>query len=177
MAALISRTRDLISDPAGISQVFSDDDIQGALDRRRLDVRYLELTWAEQIGAGGAVSYLDYWAPVGEWEGGETLQGGNWQTLTATTVDRALGKWTFASSTAPPVFLTGQTYDIYRAAVDLLRQWKAKLKLTSYDFSSDGQSFSRKQRLEAIDQLVADYLGQARAVSMTLGRGDDVSCW
>ncbi|MCX7670395.1 MAG: hypothetical protein N2439_10020, partial [Anaerolineae bacterium] len=119
MADLITRIRLLINDPAGASQVFTDQQVQDALDRHRTEVRYLTLTAAETITAG-AVDYLDYYADVGDWEADEALYDGAYALLTPSAADRLTGHWTFAASQPPPVLITGKHYDVYAAAADLL---------------------------------------------------------
>jgi hypothetical protein len=174
MAELIDRTRGLIGDVAGASQVFSDQNLQDALDRRRADVRYLELECGETIAVGGATTYLDYYAPDGltDWEGDGVLQyGGTWASVTPASSDWLAGHWTFSASQQPPVYLTGKTYDVYAAAADLLERWAATLKL-EFDFEEDGQRFKRSQKPAGVLALAAQYRAQARPIMGSLARGD-----
>lgn len=172
MAALITRTRRLIGDPAGASQVWSDDEIQDALDAHRTDVRYLELREAETIQSGGGVVYLNYYAPFGDWEDDETLTyGGTWATVTPSAQDLLIGKWTFSSNQNPPVYLTGKSFDLYGAAADLLEAWAAKAKL-EYTFSPDRGQFVRSQKHQMLLTQAATYRAKQRVASVALVRSD-----
>ena len=156
MAELIVRCRRMIADPAGGSAVFTDDELQEALDAHREDVRYLALTAAESIAPGGGVTVLDYYADVGDWEADEQLVGPSFAVLAPATSDRLTGHWTFASSVLPPVYLTGKHYDLHGAAADILEAWAAKLKL-AFDFSEDGQSFKRSQQAALLIDLAMEH--------------------
>ncbi len=171
MADLIARVRLLISDPAGTSQVFSDQEIQDTLDRHRSDVRYRELASAKTIAPGGAVSYLDYYADVGNWEADEKLYDGAYNQLTPATADRLSGHWTFASNQMPPVLIVGKYYDVYAAAADLVEAWAAKEKL-SFDFDADGQAFKRSQKVQMLLAMAREYRRQQRPVSVGMVRSD-----
>jgi hypothetical protein len=171
MADLISRLRLLIGDPAGGSQVFADQELQDALDLRRDDVRYLAPAAAETIAPGGTVQYLDYYADRAPWEADEALVDGNWATLTPASADRVVGRWTFAASTPPPVYVTGKVYDLYAAAADVLEAWAATVKL-DFTFTTDGQQFTRAQKFNQIAALAADYRRRSRPQAVRQVRSD-----
>lgn len=174
MAALIAHVRLLIHDPAGVAQVFTDQQVQDALDNHRVNIRYLMLTPAETIGAGGVVSYLDYYAEQGDWEANEVLQDGRYATLTPATVNRIAGHWTFTASQPPPIFVTGRVYDLYGAAADLLEAWVGRVKMDT-NFSADGHSFDRSQRGKALVELAREYRRRQRPARAYLVRNDVVS--
>jgi hypothetical protein len=145
MVDLILRVRKLIGDTGG-SPVFVDDDVQEALDKQRQVVRYGQLDFdSNQVAVSGF--YLDYFAGMGDWEQGAQLYALGAVLLTPATADLLTGHWTFSTTTYPPVYVVGQTYDVYRAAADLLDEWAARLKL-EYSFSADGQTFNRGDRLK-----------------------------
>lgn len=158
MADLIAKVRVLIADPAGASQVFSDQQIQDQLDEgpRRRDVYRTELVWRDTYASGGVVSYLDYWADGGYWETDVVLQGPTYATLTPSTSDYLTGHWRFNTSQSPPVYLTGKQYDPYGAAADLLEAWLATVKL-DVEFLSMGRTFKESQQFEMIENLVNRY--------------------
>ncbi len=171
MADLITRVRLLINDPAGASPVFSDQEVQDALDRHRSDVRYLELTPAETVAPGGAVSYLDYYADRGDWEADEALYDSTYAALAPSASDRLTGHWTFAADTDPPVYLVGKSYDVYAAAADLLEAWAAREKM-AFDFDADGQGFKRSQKVQMLLAMAREYRRQQRPVSVGMVRTD-----
>ena len=176
MGSLITRVRLLVSDPAGASQVFADDQIQDALDAHRTDVRYLELEAVETLSPTGT-QYLAHHDPVygGGWEDDEVLQSGSWATLTPATSDRLVGRWTFAVSTSPPVYVTGKVYDIYAAAADVLDAWAAKEKL-SFDAQADDARMSRSQKHEMLLEQARTFRRRSRPRSARLIRSDQVAC-
>lgn len=161
----------MIADPAGASQVFTDDEVQDALDAHRMDVRYLELTAAETLQQSGPVLYKDYYAPYSPWESDETLVNGSWAAVTPTTAERFNGHWTFAAGQDPPVYIIGKVFDLYGAAADLLETWAAKLKL-EFDFSADGQSFQRAQKATRLLELAGEYRQKQRPVVIRQVRAD-----
>jgi hypothetical protein len=124
MTSLITRVRELMGDPAGVSQAFTAQAIQTELDRLRTDVRYMPLVYAESLAPGGAVSYHDYYANgTGDWEDDVVLVDGRYYVLTPATSDLVIGHWTFTADTRPPVLATGKVYDPASAAAVMLRQW------------------------------------------------------
>lgn len=158
MASLITRVRELIDDPAGAEQVFTDQTIQDTLDsRRRRQVR-VPLVAVSTVDAAGTTSYLEYVAEDGYWEADAELQDGSYADISAATdvEDFLTGRWTFLATQNPPVFITGFIYDIYGAAADMLEQWLAKVK-TDYDFLSSGRTFKRSQQADGIERLVRMY--------------------
>jgi hypothetical protein len=91
MANLILQVRDLLADPAGASQTFTDQQIQDALDLRREDVRTYPLRGEPTFSAGGPLSYLDYYADCVVWEDGATLLGSGYQASRRTPRSRCAG--------------------------------------------------------------------------------------
>lgn len=192
MAALITKVRSLINDPAGASQVWADQDVQDQLDRSRQDIRYELLTaapWiANESGTNNTpqIVWADYYSKYQWWEDDATLQGNNvttgaaWIVLTPTLSETINGHWAFqinvptsgvAPGQYPPVFATGKSYDVYLAAANLLEMWAAKYAL-AYDFSADGQHFRRSQIAAQLTKLADTYRRSARAITATPQRTD-----
>ena len=172
MASLISRVRLLINDPSSVSQQFSDQVIQDVLDESRMNVFNAALK-AQPTFSGSSITYLNYEMELGQWEDDLVLK--QYLTVDVTsslaTSDNINGLWTFSTSTFPPVFLTGKTYDIYRAAAELLERWSASWVM-SYSFSSDGQSFQRQQVSGMLLNLAQKYRMKQRATSFAFMRSD-----
>lgn len=170
MADLIGRVRVLIGDPAGDDQVFTDDEIEAFLDQHREDVRYLELTAAETLTPTG-IAWYTYYADRFPWEADEQIVTAGWQTVFPVTSDRWMGRWTFAVSTVPPLFIVGKVYDVHGAVADLFEAWAAKLKL-GFDFSTDGQSFQRSQKVRHLLEMAAMHRRQQRPTAVSVVRPD-----
>jgi hypothetical protein len=170
MANLISRVRILINDSAP-NQTFSDNIIQDCLDEGRVDVLNYPLKGVPTF-VNATISYLDYFSEVGGgWEEDYVFK----QYLTIPVIPASfepiVGRFHFATSLLPTVYISGKLYDCYRAAADLLERQAAKWSL-SYDFSSDGASFHRGQATSNLLTLAKQYRMKQRAVSISVNRSD-----
>jgi hypothetical protein len=170
MANLITRVRLLINDPSGGSQTWTDDQIQDVLDASRQDVLNSALT-GKPTFSGTTIQYLDYFASQGDWEDSPVMKQYLTVVVNPSASENIVGHWTFAQSVLPPVFITGKSYDIFRAAAELLERWSAKLAL-NYDFTSDGQTFRRSQAGAALCNLAKTYRMQQRPTTISLVRAD-----
>ena len=170
MAGLITQLRGLIYDPAGTSQVFSDDELQDACDH------YVSLVWHQELEAAptyttSGVVYKQFYANAGNWEADVLLQDANHATLVPSSSNLVAGYWTFNDGQEPPVYITGKHYNLYIAAADILEQWAAREKLT-FDFSADGAQYRRSQKVEMLLQLAAQYRLRQRPRTIPQVRGD-----
>lgn len=172
MASLITRVRLLINDvlPSGSGQIFADQDVQDVLDASRQDILN-GVTIGKPTFSGSTIQYLDYFTALGDWEDDATFKQYLTTVVSPSTSEPIAGHWKFATSTLPPIYITGKTYDIYRASADLLERWSARLVL-NFDFSSDGQSFRRSQAAPALMALAKSYRMQQRAFSINIQRSD-----
>lgn len=175
LASLISRVRLLIDDPSGAGAVFTDDEIQDALDRRRDEARYVRLRERETItpgqNGGTVTTYVTFDAPVGDWETADLVDA-TYATLTPATADLDAGRWTTSTEPDLPVMLTGFTHDLYGAAADLLSQ-RATREADSFDVSADGLTLNRSQKAAAYAARANEYRAKARTGSATLVRTDE----
>jgi hypothetical protein len=192
MAALITKTRSLINDPAGGGQVWSDDDVQDQLDPTRQDIREELLTPAPVILNAASTNniavliWCDYFSRFKWWEDDVVLQGNNvatsasWKVLTPLTSEPIAGHWAFettvfttgtAPGQYPPVFATGKSFDVWLAAANLLEMWSAKYTL-AYDVTTDQQTFRRGQIIDNQLKLAEQYRKRARVVSVSPLRMD-----
>jgi hypothetical protein len=166
MADIITTVRELIGDESGEDELFTNQQIQDALDRRRADVVRQVLAPVTTVAEGGDVHYLTYIASTGHWETDVVVQDGNFKTLTDATTPVAIdtaeyltGRWTLDVSQTPPIFLTGKTYDVYAAAADMLDRWMGLTK-EDYDFLSAGRTFKRSQSFGQLKNLRDTYRAQ-----------------
>ena len=177
MQAIIQRVRLLIDDPnpnfSDTVVQFSDQQIQDVLDSTRQDLRYLTLAPAPTY-SGTTISYLDYYADLGDWEDDIQLKQWRINTVTPVASDNIVGHWTFAQTTLPPVYLVGKTYDVYRCAADLLERLSARWAL-SYNISVDGQSLQRSGAFTALMDLAHNYRLKQRAHQIGVTRSDLVN--
>jgi len=161
MAQLISLVRDLIGDPAGAEQTFSDDQIERSLDVHRWEFRYLPLKPLNTV-IGGSTEYRDWYSAEQYWEGDAVLCDGAYTRLTPASSDALHGRWSFAAH-QPTVLASGNVYDPYGAAADLLEMWAGKVAL-EFDVDADGASLKRNQKQQALKDLAAQYRRQQRII-------------
>ena len=140
MTTLIARVSRLVNDPG--NAIFDAQTVQDELDDPavRGDVRGEPLAYATEYQAG-AVAFLDYYSVYGFWEEDATLRDYSGTVISDTlyTPDYISGHWVFAASHYPPVFLHGQTYDIYAAAANLC-ELRAVNTAEQFSFSTAGGS-------------------------------------
>lgn len=172
MTALISRVRTLTNDtlPSGSGQVFDDQTVQDILDASREDVKNMVMDYRPTF-SGSTIQFLDFYTKLGDWEDDIVLKQYLITVVTPSLSEPIAGHWQFASSTLPPVYASGKTYDIYRAAADLLERQSAQWAL-KYSFSSDGQSFQRSQVIDNIQKVVQQYRMKQRAGAIRMSRTD-----
>ena len=149
MAALITRLRTLVADPAGASQIWADDDLQLALDAHRHQARYAELAPLDTVAPGGAISWLVWVATQTDWEDSPELVNASYTVITPASSDVIRGRWTFSSHQSAGVLITGDAFNVYAAAADVLDMWAAKVA-REFDFSTDNASFKRSQQAAAL---------------------------
>lgn len=161
MAELISLVRDLIGDPAGTDQVFTDNQIERSLDVHRWDYRYLPLKPLNTI-VSSSTEYLDWYSDEAYWEDDAEVFDGSYVELTPSSSDALHGRWTF-SDHQDSVLISGKIYDPYGAAADLLEMWAGKTAL-DFDVDADGANMRRSQKQQALRALAAQYRRQQRMI-------------
>src|SRR5260221_3555512 len=170
MAANILRVRKLIFDPASVNQQRSDQDIQDVMDEGRVDGVNGSMI-AKPVFSGNTVLYLDYFTELGGWEDDYVLKQYLTLPVTPSTVEPIAGHFQFATTTLPPIFITGKLFDIYRSAADLLERWSASWVM-SYTVNVDGQSLQRGMVAPAMQALAKTYRRQQRAGTISMTRSD-----
>jgi hypothetical protein len=120
---------------------------------------------------GGTLSYLDYYASIGDWETDYTFSQWYTNTVTPSSSEPIAGHFVFSTSTIPPVYIVGKTYDLYKGAADLLERWAAQW-LQAYSVMVDGQKLERQQIAQAMRDQAKQYRMQQRARSANAPRND-----
>lgn len=179
MAYLRARVRLRIGDPAGASQTFDEQTIQDALDEERVNVNISD--WRELvphysvIGSPPTWNWTEYYDPSnwGDWEPDVLLYTAGLVPLTPTTSEPLIGHWSFApTSTPPPVFIVGKTYDVAAASRALCLRWMA-LVAQQFDFAPErGVTFSVSQKRAGLQQLADQLATEMRVKTASLVRHD-----
>lgn len=173
MMALVLRVARLVNDPA--YALWTEDNIQAALDANREEARYLPLAAIPTYAAGGAASYLTYLAGVGDWEEDVVLYNTQYTAITPATADYTAGRWTFAAEPLRPVLLLGWTYDVYAAAADLLEERAARTAEDMQSFTAPGGSVVYAGKSQAWRRMARDYRARQRVKMIRLHRSDEES--
>jgi hypothetical protein len=173
LASIISEVRSLIGDPLSASMIFTDDEIQDALDQRREEARYARLLEQPTITPGSGLHFLTFDAPLPRWEDGAIVVDASFNPLTPDTVDLKTGRWTFATQPRYPVLLIGWTHDVYGAAADLLRMWATRTA-QDYDVKADGTELARSQKTSGLQRRADEMAARARPRLSSLIRTDEV---
>jgi hypothetical protein len=171
MADLIALLRRAIGDTAGASQVFGDDELQAFLDARRFETRGMRLR-EEGTLSGGVVLYYDFYSQYENWESGGVLFQPDGTTVAPDTSEWLVGHWQFnAAQTVLPLSIRGKFYDVNAAAADALEAWAGKVSL-DFDFSTQGESFSRSQKQKQLLALSQQYRARQLLSVAEIRRGD-----
>jgi hypothetical protein len=155
---------------------WTDDQLQDVLDMYRTEINQRELIGVPEY-SGGSTIWKDY--PLGAKDLEEaTSNSGNvvaWSLVDSTgtevsssdyAADYISGIVRFVSDTSGAIyFLKARSYNLSRAAADIWRR-KAAHVASGYDFSTEGQSFSRSQ-LYANYIAIAEQFGSASGLVVT----------
>lgn len=176
MTALVAHVRDLIGDPAGDTETFSDDQLERFLDESRRDVRNLQLAFPEHIVEQGVIQFPEAYAEVGgAWEDTVELRDLNFAVVTPTTSDLLVGRWTFdPPRTSAQAYLTlnGQLFDVYAAAADALEAWAVK-EARAFDVQTQGGALMRSQKIRGLRDAAALMRRRQRPLVGSLQRTDE----
>lgn len=170
MQALVERLRKLVND-ADSSIWWDSDDLQRYLDKRRERANYFPLESEETYAPGGAVSYLTWLAPCGDWEEDAVLTDNSYNVLSPTSSDYENGRWTFTTEPDYPVYVRGWTYDLYAAAADALTERTAQVS-EDYTFQADGGYYVRSDKQKMVATTVGKYRALQRGKTVEMYRGD-----
>lgn len=172
MASLITTVRGLTGDD-GATPVFTDDEIQAALDAHRLEYRYAALDTLE-TRTPTDVEYRVFTAHgLRYWEDDVVLTSGAYATLTPDTEDLVNGRWEFNTDQNGnlPVLIVGKSYDVYAAAALICTEWAARLA-RDFDFQADMDEFKRSQKSTGLLRAAAALRAKSRPAVASLVRTD-----
>ena len=155
---------------------WTDDQLQDALDRSRIDLNMVQLSATPRY-SGGSITYTEYRAPMGYIEGGTALEvvdaSGATQGTATYTADAMRGIVNFISDQAGAArYINGRAFDLDKAAAEVWRK-KASHYATAYNINADGQNLSRAQLFEHAIEMAREYSGMVRGADVSIGRGDD----
>jgi hypothetical protein len=172
MESLIEKVRRNLGMHSTYRALVSDQEVQDALDRYRMEFRTSPLRPQEAITSSGAVEWKIWTAPYEDWEDTVLLQTGNaWATLTPTSSDLLTGRWTFAAHQTSLVYATGFSYDTAAASADLARD-VANTMWMHYNFGGQGATFNREAIRDNLLEVEQAFRAQARPLVVGMFRTD-----
>lgn len=140
------------------------------MDESRVDYKN-EVLIPKPTFSGASISYLDYYHALGSWEDDYVIKQYLITPVTPATSEPIAAHWTFATTTLPPLYISGKNFDVYRSAADLLERLAARWVL-AYNVVVDGQSLLRSQAAQALQQLAKTYRMKQRVVGINAIRTD-----
>ena len=161
----------------GTVTYWTDDQLQSALDRYRLDVVRLPVSPAVEYDSG-TVSYTRYDTKVMYWEGGPAFElqdsTGNAVGTALYTFDAERGVITFsATTTGVDYYACGQVYDVDGAAADVWEK-KAASVTDMVNFSTDNHRIDRGALMTNYMRMAQQYRSRSKYAGNTVSieRGD-----
>ncbi len=161
MADIIAFVRELINDPAGVDQQYTDDQIQMRLDLGRLDMYQLPLIPRDSLSVTGEIEYLDFYSGFKFWEDDYVLQKYSGPLGTPDVAEPLLGHWHWNTSQEDSYIITGKIYNVYGAASTLLTNWIATIRSEILSWTADGTTIQRSRQLSSMTALAAQYADMA----------------
>jgi hypothetical protein len=167
----------------GTATYWSDDHLQIVLDRYRTDLYSELMTSVSRTGAGGTVTWHDYYVghtDLEQTDGGTAIffieHGTGEDVGTANySVDYRRGYVNFPTDTGGSAFyVTARSYDLFAAAADVWEQ-KAAHYGTMFDFSTDNHRVNKGKIYEQCLKMAAHFRTKAKATvrSVTMVRDDE----
>lgn len=159
----------------GSTSYWSDEQVQQALDRHRVDVTRELLTPVEEYN-GGTVVWKQYLTWRENWESGTAFfiqdSLGNTVSGTLYSMDYARGVVEFAASTGgSSYYVTGRTYNLNAAAADIWRK-KAAHYAGQFSFSTDNMRVDKGELVKNAFHMASIFDAMAGPVNVTIYRSD-----
>lgn len=145
MQTLIDRLRLEIGD-AGAPPVFTDENLQDALDAHAFEVRYQRTDARPTFAAGNATppQWKDHRYSRGFFDDAVQLLDGQYNALSLSKVDNINARWTLAGSQIV-VLVIGTQYDLFAAAGDVFDEWASKVAVETDWHDGRVQSFDSQK--------------------------------
>lgn len=184
MTALILRLRGMTETGAtdytvNSAQWWTDDQLQDILDQHVTRIEQLALSPIPEVAAGATV-FKDYPIGYGNLED-NTSDAGHFFLSDSTGTEVADGGYTgdwvggvlrfTADTTGVVYYLKARSYNLNLAAAAV---WRMKMShaASGYDFTTEGQSFSRSQMFEHARAMAEHYSRQGGTQTVELFRSD-----
>lgn len=161
MSYIITFVRDLINDPAGATQKYTDQQIQDRLDLNRLDLYISDLKEVETLASDGHIEWHDFFARLPFWETDYTIQVINGASSTPNTAEPLIGKFHYTANQIQPLVITGKVYNVYGVAATLMTMWIAEIRAQIQSWTADGTTVQRIGQVSSMQKLADKYFEMA----------------
>lgn len=157
MSYIITFVRDLINDPAGSSQKYTDQQIQDRLDLNRLDLYISELEPQDFLTSSGSIEWHDFFSRLSFWETDYTIQTVNGTTKVPDIGEPLIGKFHFNANIVNTLVISGRVYNTYRVAATLMTMWIAEIRAQIQTWTADGTTVQRVGQVKNMEALANKY--------------------
>lgn len=157
MEYIITFVRELINDPAGSTEKFTDEQIQARLDLKRLDVYGECLRAADKLHTDGTYLWTDFFAKKPFWETNVIIQKAGGALRTPDEADCLVGKFVYNVHQNDPLVISGRVYNVYAVAANLLTVWVGELRGQITSWTADGTTVQRTGQLKSMNDLASQY--------------------
>lgn len=161
MAYIITFVRDLINDPAGSDQQFTDQQIQDRLDMTRRDIYRECMVSRDTLLPNGTIEWHDFFTTLSFWEPGYVIQKGNGEVVTPDEDELLVGRFYFEDHMSQPLYITGKVYNVYRVAAQLITSWISVIRGQISSWTADGTTIQRAGQIRDMRNLASEYAGYA----------------
>ena len=161
MEYIIEFVRELINDPSGPNEQFSDQTIQDRLDMGRLDIYQECLRSADTRTSQGSIEWHDFFSRYGFWEEDYLIQIINGQHNPPDSAELLVGKFIYEDHQSQPLMITGRVYNVYGVSASLLTSWVATLRGQITSWTADGTTVQRIGQIRDMRNLSMDYANRA----------------
>lgn len=169
MENLVERTKRLIAEVTDCD-VFTDDEIQASLDKRRLYVRYKRLRPLVTL-ENSQIKYYDFVSADKDFETDYKITDSIGTETAPDSADLINGYFTYNAAQDQIRYITGKSYDPYGSAADLLIQ-RAVSRSNRFDFYDGTISIKRSQEFENLIKAAKEYRRKARVIEAVMVRDD-----
>ena len=151
MEYIIEFVRDLIGDPTGPTQKFTDQQIQDRLDLQRKTLTMVSLCGTRSLSPTGEWEYKHFTSGWTFWEASAVIQNrGTGEVIVPDHPNWLSGEFEFDTSRPENMVISGRAYNVYAVGVTLITSWMNDFKTQIQSWTADGTTL---QRLNSIRSM------------------------
>jgi len=161
MEYIITYVRELIHDPAGASQQFTDQQIQDRLDLMRLDLYRHPMCREDTTTSTGSIEWHDFKTGYQFWETDYVIQKINGPVAPPDEANPLLGRFHYDANQVQALIISGKVYNVYGVASGLVTTITGTLRNSVTSWTADGTTVQRLNQLKTLEDLAKSYAGMA----------------